>query len=228
MTFDTPIKAMLFDLDGTLVKLPLIWEFFDDLLVEALTEFNIKVPPQETRLALWHTGGEFESVLQSWGVEDYPSFIHHFDVLDLEKRQRMIKSGEVRLFDDVEVLAPLQERFSLGLLTNTPPDIAWLEVKSFDLEKFFEVFVMLGTVEQEKAKPEPEGFLRCLKKLNALPEEAVMVGDSSSDIIGGNRVGMVTVLIDRPNQDTPNNLQPPPDLTITDLHDLLKFQKFQG
>lgn len=215
---------MLFDLDGTLVKLPAIWEFFDELLVETLTEFNITIPSKKTRLALWHTGAEFENVLQSWGVEEYPLFIHRFDVLDLEKRRRMIDSGEIRLFADVGVLESLQERFSLGLLTNTPPDIAWLEVKAFDLEKYFEVFVMLGTVEQDKAKPEPEGFFRCLKQLNAQPEEAVMVGDSSSDIIGGNRVGMVTVLIDRPDQDTPTDLQPPPDLIINDLQDLLKFR----
>ena len=55
---------MLFDLDGTLVKLPAIWEFFDELLVETLTEFNITIPSKKTRLALWHTGAEFENVLQ--------------------------------------------------------------------------------------------------------------------------------------------------------------------
>ena len=224
MLFQTPIKAILFDLDGTLVRLPSIWQFFDELLVQALTEFNIPVPPRDTRLAVWHTGGDFELVLLSWGVEDYPAFIHHFDVLDLKKRKEMIDSGRITLFDDVDVLEPLHERFALGLLTNTPPDIAWLEVNSFDLKRFFKDFVMLGSVEQHIAKPEPDGFLRCLKNLDAKPEQAVMVGDSSSDIIGGNRVGMITVLIDRPDQNTPTNLQPPPDLTITDLHDLLKFQ----
>ncbi len=214
---------MLFDLDGTLVKLPEMWQHFDQLLIETLDEFGIPHPPQDTRKAIWHTGSNFESEIKSWGVEDYSSFIHRFDVLDFEQRKALIEDGEIQLFDDVDILENLAERFSLGLLTNTPPDIAWLEVKAFNLEGFFDDFVMLGTVEQHIAKPEPDGFLRCLRNLQANPKEAVMVGDSSSDIIGGNRVGMITVLVDRPGQQTPTNLKPPPNLTITNLVELLQF-----
>lgn len=222
--FEKPIKVMLFDLDGTLVKLPAMWQFFDELLVKTLAEFQVPIPSQQTRLDVWHTGGDFENVIKSWGVKDYPAFIHRFDVLDYEKRKAMIDDAVIQLFDDVDVLEPLHERFSLGLLTNTPPDIARLEMESFQLERYFKVFVALGTVEQHIAKPEPDGFLRCLKNLDSLPGEAVMVGDSSSDIIGGNCVGMITVLIERPDQDSPKGLDPPPDLTITDLHDLLQFK----
>jgi len=223
MLYHTAIKAMVFDLDGTLVKLPEMWQHFDHLLIETLDEFGIPHPPQDTRIAVWHTGSNFESEIKSWGVEDYSSFIHRFDVLDFEKRKALIEDGEIQLFDDVDILENLTERFSLGLLTNTPPDIAWLEVKAFNLEGFFDDFVMLGTVEQHIAKPEPDGFLRCLRNLQANPKEAVMVGDSSSDIIGGNRVGMITVLVDRPGQQTPTNLKPPPNLTITNLVELLQF-----
>lgn len=223
MQYEIPVKAMLFDLDGTLVKLPSMDDFFDELLKDTLTEFNVSIPPKETRLAVWHSGGNFESIIRGWGVDDYPAFIHRFDVLDFEKRKMLIETGEIHLFDDVVVLQSLHERFSLGLLTNTPPDIAWMEVKAFELERFFDDFVMLGSVEQHIAKPEPDGFLRLLSNLNAKPEQAVMIGDSSSDIIGGNRVGMITVLVKRPEQPTPSNLQPPPHLITTNLHDLLQF-----
>jgi pyrophosphatase PpaX len=224
MPFQNPIKAILFDLDGTLVKLPSMQDFFDELLVVTLTELEVSLPPKKERLAVWHSGGDFEKIITSWGVVDYPAFIHRFDELDYEKRKALIETGEIRLFEDVTVLQPLHERFSLGLLTNTPPEIAWLEVKTFELEQYFNDFVMLGTVEQHIAKPEPDGFLRMLSNLDSLPEQAVMVGDTSSDIIGGNRVGMTTVLIKRPNQHAPTNLQPPPDLITTNLQDLLQFR----
>ena len=223
MLYERKIEAMLFDLDGTLVKLPEIWNFFDELLVETLTEFKIPVPSQQTRLDVWHSGGDFEQLIRSWGVKDYDAFIHRFDVLDYEKRKKMIQRGEVHLFDDVDVLETLHKRFKMGLLTNTPPDIALLELEAFQLKQHFDDLVMLGSVEQNIAKPEPDGFLRCLKNLDVAPEQAVMVGDSSSDIIGGNRVGMTTVYIQRPDQPYPKNMQPPPDLIITNLHELLKF-----
>ncbi len=222
--FQRPIGTMLFDLDGTLVNIPSIWSFFDEILVQTLTEFNITIPSEAIRLGLWHSGGEFELVLRSWGVKEYDSFIAHFDEIDYKKRQEFIAKGIIRLFDDVDVLESLHERVPLGLLTNTPPEIAILELKMFNLERFFKGLVMLGTEEQEFAKPEPDGFLRLLDKFEVSPENAVMVGDSSSDIIGGNRVGMITVLIKRPDQAAPTDLDPPPDLTITNLNDLLKFQ----
>lgn len=224
MLYETPVKAMLFDLDGTLVKLPSMWAFFDELLINSLTEFKVPIPPKDKRLAVWHSGGDFEKVIKSWGVADYPAFLHHFDVLDYEKRKSLIETGVIQLYEDVTVLASLHERFSLGLLTNTPPEIAWLEVKAFQLEQYFDDFVMLGSVEQHIAKPEPEGFLRSLSNLNASPHQAIMVGDSSSDIIGGNRVGMITVLVERPDQPFPSKLQPPPHLITSDLHDLLQFR----
>ncbi|MFX1565525.1 MAG: HAD family hydrolase [Promethearchaeota archaeon] len=218
------VKAMVFDLDGTLVNIPNIWEFFDELLVQTLSELNIDLPPAKNRLEVWHSGGEFEKVIRSWGVTDYPTFIQRFDEVDYQKRETMIQSGEIRLFEDVIALETLSKRFKLALLTNTPPDIAWLEVKSFHLEHLFDVLVMLGTVEQEIAKPAPDGFFRCLTQLGIQPEEAVMIGDSSSDIIGGNQVGMLTVLINRPNQEIPVNFDPPPDLIITDLNELTRFR----
>ncbi|MDO8056572.1 MAG: HAD family hydrolase [Candidatus Hermodarchaeota archaeon] len=224
MLYETPAKAMLFDLDGTLVKLPSMWMFFDELLIDSLTEFKVPIPPKDKRLAVWHSGGDFEKIIKGWGVDDYPAFIHHFDVLDYEKRKTLIETGVIQLYEDVTVLESLHERFSLGLLTNTPPDVAWLEVKAFQLEQYFDDFVMLGSVEQHIAKPEPEGFLRSLSTLNTSPHQAVMVGDSSSDIIGGNRVGMITVLVERPDQPIPLNLRPPPHLITSDLHDLLQFR----
>ncbi len=220
---DRKIKAFLFDLDGTLVKLPQIWEFFDELLVEALNHFSVTVPPKQIRTNLWQTGGYFETELRSWGIKNYDAFIHHFDVLDYKKRKALIQTGEICLFDDVVVLEKLHQKFRLGILTNTPPDIALLELEALNIKRHFDDIVMLGSVEQNIAKPESAGFLRSLENLRTKPQDAVMVGDSSSDIIGGNQVRMITVLIKRPNQPFPKNLPHPPDFTITDLHELLNF-----
>lgn len=223
MVHSKTVKAILFDLDGTLVRLPRIWEFFDELLIDTLNEFHIPLPQKDIRLAIWHSGGDFEHTLKGWGVSDYDEFIHRFDQLDLARRARMIESGEIHLFDDVDALGNLHKEFKLGLVTNTPPDIALLELDAFGIKEHFDELVMLGTVEQHIAKPLPDGFLRCLNNLDVAPEQAVMVGDSSSDIIGGNRVGMITVLIQRPDQPALKNLELPPDLIITDLYELNSF-----
>lgn len=45
-------------------------------------------------------------------------------------------------------------------------------------------------------KPRPYGFLHAMKLLGAKPEETVVIGDQLfTDILGGNRLGMTTVLV---------------------------------
>jgi HAD superfamily hydrolase (TIGR01549 family) len=221
VSLPSDIQAILFDLDGTLIEIPTLWKFFDDILIQTLNDFNIPIPEKTPRLAVWHSGGAFERIIRSWGIKDYNAFIHTFDMRDLEKRQALIQAGEIRPYSDVTVLAELKKKVKLGIVTNTPPDIALLEIQSFDLAQYFEDLVMLGTVEQDIAKPEPDGILRCLNNLGVKPGHAIMVGDSSSDIIGGQRAGVGTVLIRRPNQPAPQDLEKPPNLVTDSLNSLL-------
>ena len=195
------------------------------MLVETLAEYNISVPNVTERLAVWHSGGDFERTIQGWGVQDYEAFIETFDEKDLAKRRRLIETGEIYAYPDVSVLAELKEYVKLGIVTNTPPKLALFELNQFKLKQYFDEIVMLGTVEQEIAKPEPDGFYRCLKRLHVSPRNAVMVGDSSSDIIGSHRAGIIAVFIQRPDAITSSELGEPPDLTITDLHQLLDLVK---
>ena len=80
MGIPSEIKAIMFDLDGTLIRLPHLDKFFDDLLVLTLEEYHVSFPSRAERLALWHSGGDFEQVIRSWGVKDYDAFIHTFDI----------------------------------------------------------------------------------------------------------------------------------------------------
>jgi pyrophosphatase PpaX len=132
-----------------------------------------------------------------------------------------VEEGRVNAYSDVTVLEELHRHVKLGLVTNTPPSIANFELDVFGLRRHFDSLVILGHVEQHIAKPEPDGFLRCLGELGISPVNALMVGDSSSDIIGGHRAGVATVLVKRPNQPTPQNLPVEPDLIIDDFQELL-------
>lgn len=221
MPIPSEVKAILFDLDGTLVEVPSLWDYFDDILVELLEKYKIPVPPLDTRLEVWHTGGNFEGVIRSWGVIAYDEFIELFIEKDLEKRRLYVEEGRVSAYADVAVLEELHRHIKLGLVTNTPPSIANFELDVFGLRRHFDSLVILGHVEQHIAKPEPDGLLRCLSQLGISPAQALMVGDSSSDIIGGYRAGVGTVLIRRPNQPAPRNLPVEPDLTIDDFRELL-------
>jgi putative hydrolase of the HAD superfamily len=98
-----------------------------------------------------------------------------------------------------------------------------LALRKIDVEKYFDVIVT--SVDVAFNKPDERIFLTALKALNVKPEESVMVGNRiSADIIGGNRIGMKTILY-KWNERYLDIIQSPqeePTRTITSLKELLK------
>ncbi len=209
------LKAMLFDLDGTLVKIPSA-NFFDNLLVRALNELGIPVPPTHERVKLWVSGQRHENILKSWGVKDPYLFWSVFDELDFEARKNMVKRGIIKPYEDVSCLEELSLKVPLGIVTNTSPRVTSLEVEAFNLQRFFKVVVALGTERQSEAKPEATGLLEAFKALKCDPKEGIMVGDSDADILAGRKAGSKVVVIKRPHVKTKSQ----PDLYIKNLHEL--------
>ncbi|WXG40118.1 MAG: HAD family hydrolase [Candidatus Freyarchaeum deiterrae] len=214
------IKSIIFDLDGTLLDVP-DGDFFDQLLVDSIIEVGCKLPSREQRDLLWDSGKDYQKILKSWGVQNLEEFWKVFDRRDLEARQKLIDISEIKPYDDIVVLEDLVKEFSLGLVTNTPVKLALLELDSFDLTKYFNSIIALGTVEQKNAKPEAYGILKCIKELNSTPKVSLVVGDRNADIIAGARAGASTALIIRSKIKTTAKA----DFILNNLYELIGILK---
>jgi len=103
--------------------------------------------------------------------------------------------------ETMTVLKEIQKRgFKIGVLTNVPYGME----KKHLLQDFTEidqyVDVFLTSVEVGFRKPNPKGYCELVQRLGVDTSECVFVGDEELDIIGANTVGMVSVLIDRNEQ----------------------------
>jgi len=125
----------------------------------------------------------------------------------------------------VEVLEALRGRFKLGLVCNTRSDmteeeIRWILGKA-GVPDVFDVVVVSG--ELGVSKPDPGIFEVALEGLGVEPGEAVMVGNTvSTDIFGGNRMGMRTVLVQLGEEYRRSEWETP-DHTVGSLKDLLEI-----
>lgn len=124
-----------------------------------------------------------------------------------------------------EVLAQLKNQFKLALISNVLPTTSAERIhellREAELYDFFDV--MLVSSEVGMSKPEPRIFEIVLEELNVEPEEAVMVGNTiSTDIFGGNRIGMKTVLI-QPEQEYQRSEWETPDHIIHSLNEILNI-----
>jgi len=125
-----------------------------------------------------------------------------------------------------EVLTELKKKgYKLGIITNTVTsreEHVRTALRKIDAEKYFDVIVT--SVDAGHEKPDERIFMTALRKLKMKPKEAVMVGNRiSADIVGGNRMGMKTILF-KWNQRYPERIMAPeeqPTRTIISLKELL-------
>ncbi len=106
------------------------------------------------------------------------------------KYKEVFSSDEVRALIKLhpkakEVVKALKEEYNLAIVSNASHKS--LERDIGDLLQFFNV--VIADEDMEKKKPDPEGLLMALEKLNATPQQAIYVGDAISDYIAAKRAG---------------------------------------
>jgi len=124
-----------------------------------------------------------------------------------------------------EVLKELKRKgYKLGIITNTVTsreEHVRMALRKVDVEKYFDA--ILTSVDVGHEKPDERIFMTALRKLRVKPEEAVMVGNRiSADILGGNRIGMKTILF-KWNKRYPERITSPeeePTRSIKSLEEL--------
>ncbi|MGN1392502.1 MAG: HAD family hydrolase [Succinivibrionaceae bacterium] len=98
----------------------------------------------------------------------------------------------VKLFDDaIPVLKSLRSKgYKIGIATGKSRHGYNRVAEYSNLKSFVEVSV---TGDEYKSKPDPEMLISCAKKLNLECDECLMIGDSILDIMIGNNANMKTV-----------------------------------
>ena len=95
-----------------------------------------------------------------------------------------------------ELLTCLTERRprpAMAVATNKPQEFAERVVESLGLAPFFEAVV--GPEVVTRKKPAPDHVLETLERLGHEPTDAVMIGDSHTDILSGKRAGAAVIAV---------------------------------
>ena len=186
------MKAVLFDIDGTLLtEMPLIQLFLPWVYDELAKRFGIT--KEEAREMF------LNEIMARKDTYDWHDWNFFFRLFNLNLRyEELLKRYPHKLHvypDVVPTLEWLRKNYRLGVVTSGPA-YQRLKLKLTGLDKYFDVVV---TREDVKAiKPEPKIFLYALERLGVEPREALFVGDSlAQDVYGAKHVGMVGVWINR-------------------------------
>jgi len=104
------------------------------------------------------------------------------------------RAGHPVLPGALELVRRLAETVPVAVVTNGPPDIQRLKIDQAGIGPYLSAVVISG--ELGLGKPDPAVFGHALELVGALPERAVMVGDSwERDVTGALAAGMRAVWI---------------------------------
>jgi len=185
------LKAIVFDIDGTLIHLPESYIF----KTVNLTLSNLGLPKAGLSdcKKFWFGHSRVQFVEQAFKSEP-KEFWKAFDIADSERMQYAV------LYDDVKVLKELKEQgLKIGFLTGTKPTaIPHYMEKLWALGIEFEENLLVNdTLHNFPPKPDPQGLKHCLKLLKAKPSESAYVGNADEDVIVARNAGVLDIIVDR-------------------------------
>lgn len=188
-----PDRAVIFDLDGTLVDTaPDLMRATNHVLAEMgrrpleMAEVRAFVGHGARALltrGLAATGG----MPEAYDVEpDYRRFVDYYSA--------NIAHGSVPFPGLTRLLDRLKgEGYGLGVCTNKLEGLSVLLLGALDLSKYFGSVVGPDTL--GIAKPDPKPFYEALNRLDLDSPRAIMVGDSETDILTARNAGVPVIAV---------------------------------
>jgi len=199
-----PIEAVLFDLDGTLIDSVPDLAAAIDVMLQSLG----KEPAGEIKVNRWVGNGTSSLVKRALMDSDDGDVLHQsqfkaesddeyyrsaYVIFELAYAQRLTTASG--LYDGVlSVLSALTTaNIKLGLITNKPRQFTLPLLKALNIGHYFSD-VLCGD-DLEFKKPHPLPVLTALDNLSVSAQQAIMVGDSISDIKSAQAAGVKTVAV---------------------------------
>lgn len=221
------IKAIIFDLDNTLVDFMLLKNSAVDAAIYSMIDAGLN-------LSFENVKERINNIYKAEGIE-YQQVFDHLLNEELGKVDYKImtagivayrKAREAALKPYPGVLSTLIELIKMGLklavVSDAPSKEAWLRLSYINFHHFFDVVITYD--ETRERKPSPVPFNMALEQLKLRADECLMIGDwAERDMIGAKSVGMKTVFARY--GDTFNTVNPESDYDIKSVTELINIVK---
>lgn len=195
--------VVLFDLDGVLI------DSFEPWFIafnQTLDHFGLaKISKEKFRRKFW--GPELKINLDRIGLDE--------DAVRYCQSQYIGLIDKVKLYQNAKkILETVRRTYKTGLVTNTPKEGVSKILSHFRLGSYFDGVVTGDDV--SVAKPNPEIVIKACGLLGVDPKDAILVGDTKSDVLAGRGAGCTVV-----------GLNVDADKKIRDLTELLRLLSYE-
>ena len=185
------LRALLFDLDGTLVD-------SEPQTTAAITEVmsreghpEVRLPPNET------CGRSWADIVRRLGsLLDLKTPALQLEEELLQVWNRLVSVQVSPLPGVREVLVEAQRLgFKMGVVSSSPRSVIDNILNTTGLSHLIPQSARIGADNVQRYKPDPEGYLLCAERLGVSPEECLVFEDSSSGLRAAHAAGMLSLSI---------------------------------
>ena len=178
------IKAIIFDLDGTLVDSMWMWKAID---IEFLGRYGYDCPDDLQReiegMSFTETASYFIRRFHLPLTEDEIKGIWTEMSIDKYRREVPVKPGVMRLLEYAKT-----HGIRCGIATSNGSDMVDAVLSSQGLKPYFQV--VTTACEVKEGKPSPDIYLKVAETLGVRPEECLVFEDVPAGATAGKRAGM--------------------------------------
>ncbi len=179
------ISLVLFDMDGVLTDSIDLW--FGAVTTVFVDYFNINPPREKFNKLLHKSTREMVEGIAGLSTPS-PELVHKLtSMVDTCFEKEMIPKLKPIANAEKLVKELFTRNYKLGVVTNGSEITSKKMIKQLGLLNYFEY--IFGT-NGEKPKPEPDLFLKALKRFDVLANECVYIGDSYTDLLASDKAGI--------------------------------------
>ena len=177
-------KAIIFDLDGSLVDSMWMWKAID---IEFLGVRNISLPENLQKniegMSFSETAVYFKETFRLKETLEEIKDIWNQMAYDKYTKEVFLKKGAKELLDYCK-----KKGILLGIATSNSRQLVESTIKALKLENYFSC--IMTSCDVEKGKPAPDVYLAVAKQLKISPEKCLVFEDIVMGILAGKNAGM--------------------------------------
>ncbi len=183
------IKAIIFDLDGTIVDSMWIWKQID---IDYLAKRNIELPENLQKSiegkSFTETATYFKETFKLMDTVDQIKEEWLAMATDYYRNKIDLKEGAKEFIHLIK-----SKDIKLGLGTSNSRELALEVLKKHDLYKHFDT--IRTSCEVAKGKPHPDVFLKVAEDLQVNPQECIVFEDTYAGVLAASRAGMRVIAV---------------------------------
>lgn len=191
------IRAILFDVDNTLVNFMRMKRHAVEAAVEAMIDAGLQTSRdqfiEKVFQVYWQEGIEDQQIFDKILIKELGRVDHKILAAGILGYRRA-KEAYLAVYPHVHPTLTefLKRGIRMAIVSDAPALQVWMRIMGLGLAQYFDTVITWDDTKERKPSPKP--FRMALEKLSLQPEEVLMIGDwADRDIAGAKALGIKTV-----------------------------------